>query len=248
MTSFQDMSRYQKGILIVTVVMAILFTVAYCTITARVGLDYRDAILVPEKENGVVTYSGQISRQPAVITVADSVTFRIGEKTYGPYTAKEDPTAAPTDKGSLTGVEITSPDGIFFRGGVSRSGETLLIFHEDGSFAGLTVTAEVGGTLIDENGNPVDPMAPSAYDILELLDGPVLTHKGQWVFWVLGMIVSVATVIFVFFADALFRLRLSFRIQNAYEAEPSDWELTGRKIGLALLLVTALVIFITGLQ
>lgn len=32
--------------------------------------------------------------------------------------------------------------------------------------------------VVDEYGNPVDPMEPYASTILELMDGPALTHKG----------------------------------------------------------------------
>ena len=52
----------------------------------------------------------------------------------------------------------------------------------------------------------------------------------------------------ILFADELFRWHLSFRVWNADNLEPSDWELAGRYISWTVLCVTALVVFVIGLQ
>ena len=251
MERFKNLSRYPKSILIITLIMALLFTVLYIITTSRIGFNYQDSILVPNEENGVISYSGTIKGQNAVITVPtdNSVIFKIGEKTYGPYIAKKDPSAVPKDITGLTGVEIRCEEEIFFRGGVTYSGDYFMLYNEDGELHGFTITAVMGdGTTVDSEGNVIDPLAPSASTILRLLNNPELTHKGSWLFWLIGVFVCGVTFVTILFADELFQWHLSFRVRDAYQAEPSDWELFGRHISWAAYPILALVIFIMGLK
>ena len=52
--------------------------------------------------------------------------------------------------------------------------------------------------------------------------------------------VAVSTIwaISILFADELFRWHLSFRVWNADNLEPSDWELAGRYISVTAALVS----------
>lgn len=254
MERIKNLDRYQKSILMIMAVMLIAFTVIYAVTTSRIGFEYKDSILTPSEENGSVVYSGKVEGQPAAITVSSdkSVTFVIGEKRYGPYTASEDPSAIPENDSlseHMTGVEIRSGEDIFFRGGVFRSGGDLMLFDEDGGLADFAITVRMSdGTVMDGEGNVVDQMAPSASTILRLLDGPELTKKGEWAFWFLGLFVCAVTAVSILFVDELFHWDLSFKIRNADRAEPSDWELTCRYIGWTVLPIMALVVFIMGLQ
>ena len=103
----------------------------------------------------------------------------------------------------------------------------------------------VVGTL--QNGQAI-LMEPGVSEILDLTEGPVLTHKGEWLAWFGGAFVCAVTAISVLFADELFRWNLSFLVRNAEEAEPADWEITGRYASWTLLPVLALVIFLLGLR
>lgn len=256
MERIRNLSRYQKGVLIFTAVMVLVFTVAYFVVSARVGFAYHDTILLPEEENGTTVYSGKIQGIPAVFRVSPDkrVEFQYGEKYYGPYTAKEDPTALPEKEMpglGLTGVELRKGEEILFRGSVSPEAGLFWLYDEDGSLSNLAIeisaVSEYGITY-DENGKVIDPMEPHVATILKLMAGPELTHKGDWGAWFLGMFVCIVTAVSILFAEELFQLGLSFRIRYPEEAEPSDLVQMGRHISWTVLPILAMVLFFPGLQ
>ena len=116
----KNLNKYQKGFLAAIIAMVLIFTVVYAVTISRVGFAYKDAILVPSEENGVTVYSGKLEGQKAQFTVSEdnSVVFQYGDKTYGPYTSIEDPTAIPQDhvmKDYMTGVELYENGGLMAR-------------------------------------------------------------------------------------------------------------------------------------
>lgn len=257
MERIRELNRYQKGILILLFAMIIVFGVIYCVVSSRVGYSYMDKILLPSVENGNTIYSGTIRGKESrfVVTPEREVTFQHGEKIYGPYRAKEDPTAIPEDdnfSAHMTGIEVKDGDEIIFRGGVFQMGGTdsfWMLINEDGTNASFVITATMSdGTVVDGDGNVVDQMEPSVSTILELMEGPELTKKGQWGAWIGGIFISIVTAISILFADELFRWNLAFQIRNVDHAEPSDWEIAGRYIGWTALTIMVLVINIIGLQ
>ena len=256
MERIKNLNRYQQIVLILLSVMLIGFTIAYFLVSSRVGFSYRGAILQPQEENGTIVYAGRISGEDSSFTVTSDkiVTFRYGEKVYGPYTAHEDPSAIPKESEMaeyMSGVEIRQGEEVFFRGGVLESGGSnrqMMLFEEDGSFAsgGVVVTSD-SGIMYDSDGNVIDQMAPSATTILRLMDNPKLTSKGEWLAWFCGVFISVVTAVSILFADELFRWNLRFIIRNVERAEPSDWEIMGCYIGWTIAPIMALVVYIMGL-
>lgn len=254
MEKIKGLNRYQKGVLIFMIAMALVFAVVYPMTISKVGFEYKDTILVPSQENGSTVYSGKIQGKQARFTVSEdrTVVFQHGDKTYGPYTAKEDPTAIPKDKKMaehMTGMELRQGEDILFRGGVLETGDSYLLYNEDGTldnFGFSYVTSD--GIERDQDGNIIDPVEPSAATILKLMNDPELTHKGEWFAWFGAVFLCGLNAIFILFADELFRWNLAFRIRNVDHAEPSDWEIAGRYISCTVLTIMALVIFILGLQ
>ena len=233
MARIKSLGFFQKVVLAVVLAMAVVFTVVYAVTTARVGFSYKDAILVPAQEGGAMVYTGKVQGKNARITVDpdEGVTFQYDDKTFGPYTVQEDPTAIPeafTENSGMTGIEIRCGEDVFFRGCTSKFGGPSFLYNEDGSI--------------------IDPLEPEAATILGLLDSPELTHKGSWLAWFLGIIICGVTVVSILFADELFRLRLSFRIQNVEDAEPTEWEMTTRYLSWIVFAIGAFAIFIIGLQ
>ena len=254
MEKIKSLNCYQKGVLIFMITMALVFAVIYPMTISQVGFEYKDTILVPSQENGSTVYSGKIQGQQAHFMVSEdkTIVFQYGDKTYGPYTVKEDPTAIPKDEEMqeyMTGVELRQGEDILFRGGVLEIGDFYWLYNEEGTldnFGFSYVTSD--GIERDENGNVIDPIEPSASTILELMNDPELTHKGEWFAWFGAVFICVLNALFILFADELFRWNLAFQIRNVDNAEPSDWEIAGRYIGWTVLTITALVLFIMGLQ
>lgn len=222
---------------------------------------YRNTILVPSQENGNTVYSGEIKGEQACFTVyADkTVEFQHGDKTYGPYTVREDASAvtkaieAELGVGEpVAGIEFCKEGEILFRGGVVKHRDYIWLYNEDGS-------ADMGWIddfwpisddilITDGNGNIIDPMEPGISTILNLMAGPELVHKGDWSAWFGGVFVCILTAVSILFADELFRWDLSFRIRNAEQAEPSEWEIMNRYLGWGLMVIVAAALFIEGLR
>ena len=254
MARIKSLGLFQKVVLAVVLAMAVVFTVVYAVTTARVGFSYQDAILVPAQEGGATVYTGKVQSKNARITVEpdEDVTFQYDHKTFGPYTVQEDPSAIPeafTENSGMTGIEIRCGEDVFFRGCMNTFGGHRFLYNEDGSSASIRITYTTGsGEIRDEDGKVIDPLEPKAATILGLLDSPELTHKGSWLAWFLGIVLCGITVVSILFADELFRFHLSFRIQNAEAAEPSEWEMAMRYLSWTVVPVGTFVIFIIGLQ
>ncbi len=254
MEKIKSLNCYQKGVLIFMITMVLVFAVIYHMTISQVGFKYKDTIFVPSQENGSTVYSGKIQGLQAHFMVSEdkTIVFQYGDKTYGPYTVKEDPIAIPKDKEMqeyMTGVELRQGEDILFRGGVLEIGDSYWLYNEDGTLDNLGfsyVTSD--GIERDENGNVIDSIEPSASIILELMNEPELTHKGEWFAWFGAVFICVLNALSILFADELFRWNLAFQIRNVDNAEPSDWEIAGRYIGWTVLTITALVVFIMGLQ
>ena len=253
MNRLKCLDPYQKIVLILMAAMVVVFTIAYPLVLSREGFEYKDRIFIPHEENGIVIYSGKIGAEETSFTVyADkTVEFRHGNKIYEPYTAKEDPTAIPKDNdmgAHMTGVELRQGEKILFRGGIVKDTEIQLLYNEDGSIASLGITITAGNAIArDLDGNIIDPIEPSPATILDLMDGPELTHKGEWFGWFSGVFICIITAVSILFADELFRWNLAFSISNADQAKPSDWEMTSRYISWTILPFVALVVFIMGI-
>ena len=254
MEKIKSLNPYQKGVLIFMITMAFVFAVVYPMTISQVGFEYKDSILVPSQENGSTVYSGKIQGQQAHFTVSEdkTIVFQYGDKTYGPYTSTEDSTAIPKDEEMseyITGVELRQGEDILFRGGVLEIGDSYWLYNEDGTLANFGFSYVTGdGIERDENGNVIDPIEPSAYTILDLMNDPELTHKGEGLVWFVAVFICILNALSILFADELFRLYLAFRIRNVDNAEPSDWKITGRYIGWTILTIISLVLFILGLQ
>ena len=253
MQRIRALTPYQKIVLLILLMMALIFTILYPVIISREGFLYEDAILMPEAAETGMVYSGKIDGETACFTVSEGeVTFQHGDKFYGPYTVREDPSAIPQDSqlgGDAVGLEVYCKDTLLFRGAALDLGGFFWLYNADGSVENFGVTATLSnGEMIDGSGNPVDPMEPSVSTILNLLSGPSLTHKGNWTGWFCGMLLCIGTAVSILFADELFYLSLSFQIRDPDRAEPSDWEIFGRYVSWTIIPLLALLVFVIGLN
>ena len=255
MKRFKALDNVQKGILFLLAAMILIFSAVYPYVISRKGFLYQDAILVPSQENGETIYSGKINGETAIFTVSADRTIRFthGTTDYGSYLVREDPGAVPKDEelaDRMTGLEILREDELLFRGGMIQMDDgSYWLFDEEGYLKSheVNVAISVGTTMYDENGNEIDPMAPSLTTIVTLYYGPELTHKGVGLAWFGGVFLCVLTAMTILYADELFRWHLSFRIRDVDRAEPTEWELGTRYMEWILLPILALATFIMGL-
>jgi hypothetical protein len=183
------------------------------------------------------------------------VILRWGDRIYGPYSVKEDHTAIPQDESFaeyMTGIEVLEGESIFFRGGVVKTdGEegVWYVIREDGRALNTDITATMtDGTVLDMDGNVVDPMQPTVQTLLELLSEPEITHKGNWSAWLGCLVLSVITVLTILYAEEIWVLSMSMRILDADRAVPTDFEIFGRYVGWTTLTIITIVIYLIGLQ
>ncbi len=240
MKRIKSLNRYQKMILIFISAITVLFSIIYYITVNRTGFEYHGSILVPRHENGSVIYEGKIDGIKASFTVSSGkiVTFRYGDKTWGPYTVREDDAAAPKNielKRSLKGIEISCESMIIFRGGMLDNGSNIWLYDQDGNRENSDFSVMS------------DTLEPSVFTILDLVGGPKLSHKGDLNAWLYGTFICVMTAVSILFADELFHFSLSFSIRDPGRAEPSDWEIASRYIGWTVMPVAALIFFIAGL-
>ena len=69
MDCFRELDRYQKALLILLALMAVVFLAIYGQVSGREGYRYNDRIFVPETQEDVTVYTGKLDGQEAAFTV-----------------------------------------------------------------------------------------------------------------------------------------------------------------------------------
>ena len=250
MNRFRELDRYPKILLIVLLLLVVVFAPIYGITASRVGYLYNDELFVPRQSEGALVYEAKVDGLDSTIIVAlDTVIINCGDKTYGPYTLREDPTAVPDDVSfPMTGIEILDGQKVYFRGGVTDEATDFWLLSEDGNSDFMISYTMSDGIEYDMNGNPIDPMEPSPHEIISLLRGPELTHKGDWFSFLVAVFCAAATAVSILFADELFYLSICFRVENAETAEPSDWYISCRNFSWALLTIFTFAALFMGLM
>lgn len=245
-------NRLKKVLPILLFALVVVFSVLYFFLGRQYGVAYGDALYFPATEGDTTVYSAKADGQPASFTVhGDTVTYRWGDTVYGPYTVREDPSAAPGGQWAsmdFTGVEVTEGDTVLFRGGYTA--DLALLIGEDGESASdlFHVTYSVNGMEHDADGNMVDPHQPSLKTLIRFSQLPQPdAHRGNTLMWSLGLFLAVVAFLLIRFDDAIFRLNLFFRIRHPEDAEPSDWEITGRVLGWLAFTALSFGVFLAGL-
>ena len=253
MDRFRRLSGFRKCIVLTAAVMTLLFTVLYVVNTGKEGFAYRETLLIPEETSGGTVYAGEIKGEDVSFTVKDkTVEFRHGEKRYGPYTAKEDPTAIPellAQSEAAKGIELRCGEEVIFRGCMWRTeeGETVLIREDGTPDFGMSVGSDSGVT-VSQDGKITDTWEPSAQTVLTLMEGPAHSRRGSWIGWAIGTFACILAAVSALFWDEIFRWNLKFVVRNAEGAEPADWMIATRYISWAVFLMLALFSFIYGLR
>ncbi len=248
MERIKELTRTKKGFLLFMLVMVLVFVVLYPVTVSRVGYSYHGKIFVPEETAGSTVYSARLWGKPAQFTVSggNTVEFRHGDTVYGPYTVTKVPEAVPEESDiaeNMTGLEIRRGNELIFRGGVLKVSDLYYLYNEDGSlYSGFIVGSSYSG-----GGNREASVEPSVRNILELVDGPALSHKGEWGVFFFGVLICAVNAISIIFEKSLFSWRMSFVVKDPEDARPSELYNLTRYICWVVLAVTAAAVFIAGL-
>ena len=239
MKDWSRRSFLEKALLLALAGMAVFFLILYLVLSRMPGVEYCGALLLRHTEGETVTYSGRARGQRVEFQVAENgaVTYVVDGQARGPYTVVLDQGAAPDD--FLTGGEVRLGEEVLFRGGWLLAEDFPYLEDERGMpqfDLNVTVTG-MEETL---------PRDPSASFLIQLVLEPDLHHRGQWQFYVLGLLISLAAVPLILYADKLFHRHMYWHIRNPELAEPSDWELFSRKLSWGLFAGMALVLYLIG--
>ena len=250
---FIGLNLYQKVLIIFMAAMILVFTVLFALTVSREGYSYRNAILVPQEDSGDTVYVGRLKGKETKLTVTSdkTVTLDWGGTIYGPYILREDESAIPAEmhRSYITGLEIRCGEEVLFRGCYEfYNPEWVYIYDEEENLVSadtpISRTGTVGLTYTAGPTYAVDKVEPAVGELIELTEGPALTHKGYWLGWLAGILFCVCNTIWILYADELFTFSMSVRIKNAASAQPTGWEIWKRCVGWTVLCLDALACFI----
>lgn len=243
---FLELTKGQKILVLIQLGLIALFLLLYLIFGTQQFVELGDTDLCCREKDGAVTYSGQVDGKQAVFTVRSdrTVEYRLGDTLYGPYTIVFDDSISPEDYSipafitkpeALRGVELRCGGEVLFRGAYMTSDLLpLLLFHEDGT--------RIGSLSENLSGEPAPEL------ILELALAPDTEWRGEFTFFVLGVLICVFNVLSILYADEQFRFAMRLHIRNTDDVEPSDWELFARWLAWIVVTGLALIFFLVSLN
>lgn len=243
---FLELSKGQKILVLIQLALVALFLLLYLIFGTQQFVEIDDTDLRCREKSGVVTYSGQVEGKPAVFTVQDDLTveYRLGDARYGPYTIVFDDSISPEDYSiptfvtkpeALRGVELRRSGETLFRGAYMTTDMLpLLLFDEDGT--------RIGSVSENLSGEPAPEL------ILELALAPDTEERGEFMFFLLGVLLCFLNVLSILYAEEQFRFAMRLHIRNTEDMEPTDWELFGRWVCWIIIIGLAVLFFINSLN
>ena len=256
---FSALSVYQRILLLLLIVMIAAFTgLAFWSQghpgLMSIGLDGKKALLVRARAGETVRYSGKLDGAEAEFSVTgDTVTYRWGEETYGPYQVKQDPTARPPydpenpwPSGQI-GVEVRREGTVIFRGGYTPPGRMINdywarnLVWEDGTdydewSPGVYITTSTG-EIMGLTGSAADHTLhqPRLTTVIQLVMGPQMYQRGSWTDYIKATALAVFTVLYVLLYKQLLQARVNRLVKDGEQAQPSDVSILAALVGMLLL-------------
>ena len=270
-STFSALSVYQRILLLLLLVMIAAFTGLAFWFQSHpglvcIGLEGKKALLVRSQAGETVRYSGKLDGQSAEFSVTgDTVTYRWGEETYGPYQVKRDPTARPPydpenpwPSGQI-GVEVRREGTVVFRGGYTPPGRMINdywardLVWEDGSdyvdwSPGIYATTSTG-EIIGLTGSAANRTVhqPQLYTVIQVAMGPRLSQRGSWTDYIKTTALAVFTVLYVLLYKQLLQARMNWLVKDREQAQPSDVSVAAAPVAMLLLTGAVLLCYLLPL-
>ena len=256
---WNEMDLLRRGLLILLVTAIPLFAVVTAVQCSRMGLEYGSAFLRRTETDGVIQYAGRENGRDSVFTVGPDgrVEYRRGEETYGPYTVREDPSAAPEPSmgdsyvpEGLTGVEVRRGDEVLFRGGWDPDPNNWYSLYDENGEAipGLSFSAALSnGTVIGPDGEVItkrEQHEPTAAGLLRVALAPELVHRGSWRIYALATLLAVVDIGYIPSYREMFYLDMIFTVKDPENAEPSDLYVFNSLLGMILVAAAVLALYL----
>lgn len=257
---------YRRAMLVATVGLMILFTVFNLTVGSRQGVEYSGSFYALTTMNGTKTYTANAHEWQEGNTIIQSnegrrivytvtpvfnsgfmVECRMGEETYGPYQVEGLAlTDLPTEfaKHPLNGgMEITNvtTGELLFRGGYMQT--------SDGYAFLLDERAKMESGSIFDYAPPKPEKGPNCDDLYHFTFGAEesMTSRADWMLYFCALLFAVFNTVSLLYAEELFTFHMSFHVEQAEKAEPSEWELLRRHAGWVAFLFFEGVLLIAGM-
>ena len=262
---WQALTLFQRIILLVLAAMFLFFGGLYAWRHAHPGVFYdgrftSDQFLTLSEEGGIRRYTGAVDTQSAEFIVdGDQVTYRSGDRTYGPYQVLRDDSVLPADSDGIisrVGVRVLRGEETVFEGGCIYPTDSIngswyedLVWsdgtpYDTGLGFGFAYTSS--GFIFTDEGDEEEFYAPRLTAVILLALGPTLSCRGSWGLYILAAVLSVAVAAYTLYYQQLLRWQLRWYVRDWANAEPSDWMMFGALIGILVLTGMVLMLYVTG--
>lgn len=264
---WQALTLFQRIILLVLAAMFLFFGGLYAWRHAHPGVFYDgrftgDQFLTFSEEGGVRRYTGAVDAQSAEFIVdGDQVTYRSGDRTYGPYQVLRDDSVLPADSDGIisrVGVRVLRGEETVFEGGCIYPSDSIngngswyedLVWSDGTPYdtsLGFGFVSTTSGFIFDNEGDEEEFYAPRLTAVILLALGPTLSCRGSWGLYILAAVLSVAVAAYTLYYQQLLRWQLRWYVRDWANAEPSDWMMFGALIGILVLTGMVLMLYVTG--
>jgi len=262
---WQALTLFQRIILLSLAAMLIFFGGLTAWRHTRPGVFYdgrstSDRFLTLSEEGGVRRYTGAVDAQSAEFIVdGDQVTYRSGDRTYGPYQVLRDDSVLPADSDGIisrVGVRVLRGEETVFEGGCIYPSDSIngswyedLVWSDGTPYdtsLGFGFVSTTSGFIFDNEGDEEEFYAPRLTAVIVLALGPTLSCRGSWGLYILAAVLSVAVAAYTLYYQQLLRWQLRWYVRDWANAEPSDWMMFGALIGILVLTGMVLMLYVTG--
>ncbi len=262
---WQALTLFQRIILLVLAAMFLFFGGLYAWRHAHPGVFYdgratSDQFLTFSEEGGVRRYTGAVDAQSAEFIVdGDQVTYRSGDRTYGPYQVLRDDSVLPADSDGIisrVGVRVLRGEETVFEGGCIYPSDSIngswyedLVWSDGTPYdtsLGFGFVSTTSGFIFDNEGDEEEFYAPRLSAVILLALGPTLSCRGSWGLYILAAVLSVAVAAYTLYYQQLLRWQVRWYVRDWANAEPSDWMMFGALIGILVLTGMVLMLYVTG--